>query len=88
LDIQQRRYRARWIPGSHLGRTDPFKLLARTDRPARRDTGRQMLVLVGSSRSDRRPGFYRLSDRADLGLDDAAAGEEVLEHHCAILPQA
>jgi len=88
LAIQQRRYRVRWISGSDLGDTDPFKLLARTDRTARRDMGSQTLVLIGASRSNGRPGFYMLSDRADPGLDDDAAGEEVLDHHCSILSQA
>ncbi|MBV9510748.1 MAG: CDP-diacylglycerol diphosphatase [Caulobacteraceae bacterium] len=78
-------YHVRWIAGADLGARDPFKLLAREDALARTDMGRETLVLIGARRRDGAPGFVLLSHRADLARGDQAAGEELLDHRCAVL---
>jgi CDP-diacylglycerol pyrophosphatase len=87
LGVRHRRYRVRWIPSADLTDVDPFKLLARADRAARRDMASETLVVIGGARSNGDLGFYMLSDRADPQRDDGAAGEELLDHRCKILAQ-
>jgi CDP-diacylglycerol pyrophosphatase len=81
-------YKARWIDGTDLGATDPFKLVAHTDPVARADMARETLVLIGASRADGRPGFVLLAARADPADPDDAAGEELLDHRCRVLSGA
>ena len=47
-------------------------------------TGR-LLVVVGETFAGGKPGFVVLSDRTDEASDNDAAGEELLDHNCAIL---
>ena len=78
-------YRARRIEGADLGARDPFKLLADSDPRARADMGSQTLALIGATFADGRPGFILLTDRADPASGDRGAGEELLDHDCAVL---
>jgi len=78
-------YHARWIAGADLGARDPFKLLAHEDALARSDMGSETLALVGARRRDGAPGFVLLSHHADPARGDVAAGEELLDHRCAVL---
>ncbi|MHB8530533.1 MAG: CDP-diacylglycerol diphosphatase [Caulobacteraceae bacterium] len=79
------RYRARRLMGADLGPRDPFKLLAQSDPTARTDMGRETLVVIGASFRGGKPGFILLSDRASFTPFDKAAGEDLLDHQCAIL---
>ncbi|HEY5072211.1 MAG TPA: CDP-diacylglycerol diphosphatase [Caulobacteraceae bacterium] len=81
------RYRARRLMGADLGARDPFKILATGDAKARADMGRETLVVIGETFADGRPGFVLLSDRADLARFDVAAGEELMDHKCAVLDE-
>jgi CDP-diacylglycerol pyrophosphatase len=81
------RYRARRVMGENLGERDPFKLLAEDPR-ARIDMGRETLVVAGMMFAGDKPGFVLLSDRADLTRMDQGAGEELLDHSCAVLKEA
>lgn len=78
------RYRARWIGGADLGANDPFKLLAQSDPRARAHMGDQTLVLIGAARAKDGPGFVLLNDHVDFAKGDSGAGEELLDHHCAV----
>jgi CDP-diacylglycerol pyrophosphatase len=76
---------ARRLDGSEFGDYDPFKLLAAGVPGARSDMGQEALGAVGAVFALGRPGFILLAhpfppDAADLG-----AGEEILDHRCAIL---
>ena len=86
VPLQGGHYHVRWIADADLATSDPFKLLYHGDAAARADMGRETLALIGASRPNGSPGFILLSDRA--GSDSAAAGEQLLDHHCAVLSQA
>ena len=78
-------YRVRRLEGADFGARDPFKLLADADFDARADMGRETLVAIGAKFADGRPGFILLTDQASLVPLDKAAGEELLDHSCAVL---
>ena len=78
-------YRVRRLEGADFGARDPFKLLADEDSEARAGMGRETLVAIGASFAGGKPGFILLSDRASLLPLDKAAGEELLDHSCAVL---
>jgi len=78
-------YRARRLMGAQLGARDPFKLLADGDPAAAAAMGRETLVVIGARFHGGKPGFILLSDRADSASNDAAAGEDLLDHRCAVL---
>jgi CDP-diacylglycerol pyrophosphatase len=78
-------YKVRRLEGAALGSRDPFKLLASGDAKARADMGGETLVLIGASFGRGAPGFFLLSDRADFDNNDVAAGEDLLDHRCAVL---
>jgi len=80
-----RRYSAMRLDGAELGARDPFKLLADGDPVARADMGRETLVVAGATFAGEKPGFILLSEHADLARHDPAAGEELLDHTCAVL---
>lgn len=85
VDLAGRRYRAMRLEGADLGGRDPFRLLAEGDPAARADMAARTLVVIGAAFADGTPGFFLLSHRADLALGDGAAGEELLDHRCAVL---
>jgi CDP-diacylglycerol pyrophosphatase len=82
---RQHRYRVRWLADAELATQDPFKLLARDDRLARADMGRETMALIGAVRPDGATGFVLLSDRADIPSGDVGAAEELLDHKCVAL---
>ena len=77
-------YWAMRILGTELGEINPFKLLAEGMSFARNHMERQTLVLVGMTFNDGSNGFILLEDHADLGINDRASGEELLDHQCAL----
>jgi CDP-diacylglycerol pyrophosphatase len=77
-------YRVRRLMGADFGARDPFKLLAEADPDARAGMARETIVAIGASFAGK-PGFILLSDHASLMPLDKAAGEELLDHSCAIL---
>ncbi len=79
------RYRAMRLGGEAIAPRDPFKLLAADNPAARADMGRETLVVVGARLAGGRPGFILLSDRADVLGFDIGAGEQLLDHDCAVL---
>jgi CDP-diacylglycerol pyrophosphatase len=80
-------YRVRRLMGADLAPQDPFRLLAEDPR-ARADMARETLVVAGAVFDKGKPGFVLLSDRADLLHWDQGAGEELLDHGCAVLAEA
>jgi CDP-diacylglycerol pyrophosphatase len=78
-------YRVRRLEGADFAARDPFKLLADADPDARANMGRETLVAIGETFAGGRPGFILLVDHASLMPLDKAAGEELLDHSCAIL---
>lgn len=74
-------YRALRIARAHLGRINPFALLARHVPPA--DMRLHTLVLAGD-RFDGRPGFVLLDGTADLATGNRGSGEELEDHSCAV----
>ena len=85
VDLAGHRYRAMRIAGEDLGPRDPFKLLAEGDPAAAADMGSETLTVAGAVLPDGTPGFYLLSDRADLTHLDMGSSESLLDHDCAIL---
>lgn len=79
------RYRVRWLEGEDLGANDPFKLLAQGVPSAAADMAGETLVVIGARRSDGAPGFVLLSRHAVPAVGDGAAGEELMDHGCAVL---
>jgi CDP-diacylglycerol pyrophosphatase len=78
-------YKAIRVMGQELGSRDPFRLLAQGNPNARGDMGAETLVVVGETFAGGQPGFVVLSDGADLLRVDAASGEDLLDHSCAVL---
>ncbi len=79
------RYRVMRLVGEAIAPRDPFMLVARGDREARADMGRETLAVFGATFARGQRGFIVLSDRADaLGLD-IGASEQLLDHSCAVL---
>ena len=85
VDLAGYRYRAMRIDGEDLGPRDPFKLLAEGDPAAAADMGSETLTVAGAVLPDGKPGFYLLSDRADITHLDMGSSESLLDHDCAIL---
>ncbi len=81
------RYKARWVAGEDLGERDPFKLLAE-DPDAAADMADETLVMAAASKPDGQAGFVLLSARRNRFGADMAAGEELLDHECAVLNAA
>jgi CDP-diacylglycerol pyrophosphatase len=88
VDLAGHDYKVRRLDGATLGARDPFKLLAEGDSKARADMGRETLVVIGASFRGGKPGFVLLSDRADMARNDDGAGEDLLDHSCAVLDGA
>ncbi len=78
------RYLAMRVAGRSLAGANPFKLLASGVRGARADMGRHTLVVVGMQFAHEAPGFVLLDDHADIAHGDAAGGEELQDHACAL----
>jgi CDP-diacylglycerol pyrophosphatase len=77
-------YMAMWLPGEHLGSSNPFRLLADGLPGARQDMGDRTLVVVGLTRADGTKGFVLLEDQVSKGSQDMASGEELQDHACHI----
>ena len=76
---------ARRLDGEELGVRDPFKLLARGDPFARTHMALETLIVIGAVFADGSPGFYLLSDHVGSRGANAAFGERLLDHRCAVL---
>ena len=76
-------YQAMRLVGETLG-IDPTLEVARRDEAVRSAMGRQTIVVVGATFEDGAPGFYLLTDTADLARFDRASGEELQDHACAL----
>jgi CDP-diacylglycerol pyrophosphatase len=77
-------YRAMRLDGEVLGVQDPFKLLAQDDAAARADMGSRTLVVVGTLFGGT-PGFVVLAGRGNTPNNPEGAGEDLLDHGCALL---
>lgn len=77
-------YIVRRLAGAELGDADPFRLLAEGIAGAVDHMGEETLVVAGTVFADGSPGFYLLSDRADLAAGHRAGGESLLDHACAL----
>jgi CDP-diacylglycerol pyrophosphatase len=77
-------YMAMWLPGDHLGPSNPFRLLADGLPGARQDMGDRTLVVVGLTRADGTKGFVLLEDQVSKASHDMASGEELQDHSCRI----
>lgn len=84
IPLEGHDYRALRLEREELGDADPFRLLADGIPAARAAMGDQTLVLVGATSRDGKPGFILLNDHVDLARQDAAGGEELVDHDCAI----
>jgi CDP-diacylglycerol pyrophosphatase len=78
------RYMAMWLPGEHLGSSNPFRLLADGLPGARQNMGDRTLVVVGLTRADGTKGFILLEDQVSKQSHDMASGEELQDHACRI----
>ncbi|HEY5290078.1 MAG TPA: CDP-diacylglycerol diphosphatase [Caulobacteraceae bacterium] len=85
IDLAGERYRARRIEGAEIAPHDPFKLLARESGEVHADMGRQTLVVVGATLKDGRPGFILLAAAGGTVRNPQGAGEDLLDHDCAVL---
>ena len=77
-------YRIIRLDGEDLGKRDPFKLLADDDVEARADMGARTLVVIGTMFGGA-PGFVVLAGHAGVADDPEGAGEDLLDHSCAVL---
>lgn len=86
-------YQVRWVDGPSLQGVNLFKLVADRDTDTGGTMGLQTIVVVGGPARSHMPGFYVLTDKvhipwtkADPVGDDAASGEELMEHDkCPVL---
>lgn len=75
-------YRARWLAEPDLATDNPFKLLAADVGAAAMPD--QTLVMAGAVAANGQPGFVLLADHFDPATGNAASGEELQDHDCAI----
>ena len=87
-DLASEQYRARRLEGEDLGERDPFKLLASGDSDARADMRRQTLAVIGVRFANGAPGFILLAAAGGTASNPEGASESLLDHTCAVLPQA
>jgi CDP-diacylglycerol pyrophosphatase len=85
VELAGHRYQAMRIGGGDLGASNPFKMLAEGDRQAATDMASETLTVAGAVFPDGKPGFYLLSDRADIAHLDTGSSESLLDHDCAVL---
>ena len=83
-DFPGRHYRVRRLDGVDLSANNLFALLAQ-DGDAAANMNRETLVVIGAVFANGQPGFWLLSDRANLALLDKGHGEELLDHRCRAL---
>lgn len=79
-------YQARRVSGEAL-QVNPVQLLAQGPA-AGDDMGRWSLVVAGTGRDNRDPGFLLLATQADAERDHQASGEELQDHACAVVTGA
>jgi CDP-diacylglycerol pyrophosphatase len=84
INLMGSHYRIIRLEGEDLGARDPFKLLADGDAEARADMGAQTLVVIGTMFGGT-PGFVVLAGRGGVSEDPEGAGEDLLDHTCAVL---
>lgn len=77
-------YRAMRVQSDELADIEPFRLLAAGLSSAVAPMAERTLVVAGASFADGTAGFYLLTDHIDIATHDAAGGEELLDHGCAI----
>jgi CDP-diacylglycerol pyrophosphatase len=77
-------YKVMRLDGDELGTRDPFKLLAKGDDAARAGMGSWTLVVVGAMFGGT-PGFVLLASRGGVPDNPQGAGEDLLDHTCAVL---
>ena len=77
-------YQAIRVEAEDLRETNPFHLLAKIDGMVPKRMGDQTLVVIGAVFKNGRNGFYILSNDAEPKKGDLAAGEELLDDHCAL----
>jgi CDP-diacylglycerol pyrophosphatase len=77
-------YRAMRVVADTLKGANPFLLLADGVPGARADMGKENLVVVGAEFAAGEPGFIILNNDVDPSTGDAAGGEELQDHDCAI----
>ena len=83
-NLMGRHYRIMRLEGADLGTRDPFKLLASGNAAARADMGAWTLVLIGTDFGGT-PGFVLLAGHGGVAENPAGAGEDLLDHNCAVL---
>lgn len=76
-------YRAVRIAGETLDAVRPFLSVADGIPGARADMGLQTIAVVGAVFSDGTPGFYLLTDGADLSAGDGGSAEELQDYGCS-----
>jgi CDP-diacylglycerol pyrophosphatase len=84
VNLMGSHYRVMRLDGEDLGSRDPFKLLADGDAAARATMGLRTLVVVGTTFGGT-PGFVVLAGRGGVPDDPEGAGEDLLDHSCAVL---
>ncbi len=77
-------YRAMRVMAADFQEVRPFNLLADGVEGARDHMGRQTLVAVGTTFPDGSPGFYLLTDTANLLAGDRAEGEALIDPACQV----
>jgi CDP-diacylglycerol pyrophosphatase len=81
-------YRALRIDAADLTNVNPFRLVADGLKGARGSMTRATIVVVGVTFAEARDGFIVLVNFADGPKGNAAYGEELLDHSCALAQQS
>jgi CDP-diacylglycerol pyrophosphatase len=84
INVMGSHYRVMRLDGADLGTRDPFDLLANGDPDARADMGAWTLVVVGTAFGGS-PGFVVLASHGGVPDNPKGAGEDLLDHNCAVL---
>jgi CDP-diacylglycerol pyrophosphatase len=84
VNLMGSHYRVMRLDGEHLGSRDPFKLLANGVPAARAEMGVWTLAVVGTTFGGS-PGFVVLASHGDVPDNPKGAGEDLLDHGCAVL---
>jgi CDP-diacylglycerol pyrophosphatase len=78
-------YAIRRLDTEDLSATNPFRIVADRGPDQAGNMAIQTIVVLGAVFRNGRDGFYLLNDQVNIGADDPATGEELLDHECSLL---
>ena len=84
FEVDGKKYNARRVDDSDLGRTNPIALISDELTDAASDMGAETVFVAGAKFGDGKDGFILLEDRAGRALLDNGHSEDLQDHTCSV----